>query len=72
MVVSWYTPNATATSMVQYGTASGSYTNKASGSSVSYYKVRFVVLVVVRWTRLSHHSIGMVGRATTMMRCWKA
>lgn len=48
MVVSWYTPNATATSMVQYGTASGSYTNKASGSSVSYYKVSFVVLVVAR------------------------
>lgn len=38
MAVSWYTEDNTATSTVQYGTKSGSYTNKATGSSDTYYK----------------------------------
>lgn len=38
MAISWHTQGATATSTVNYGTASGVYTESATGSGSSYYE----------------------------------
>jgi hypothetical protein len=42
MVVSWYTANPTATSTVQFGTASGKLDQTATGTSVAYLPVGVV------------------------------